>query len=185
MRGSIPRLQHCFLIKGVFVRVWVPLFATQANGVKILRPWHLSNLNHLSWIAQTARGSPGASAQYWAVSDRQPKLYYQRTNKHYFYPKDDINISLTCSFVCTKLTKLILRTNMYYLYPQANGAVASTQAAGASAASSLIVAGAQGNHLCKTTRLPKVFFESGEECSKLWWSLTRRNTHSTKRDRIR
>ena len=40
------------------------------------------------------------------------------------------------------------------------------------------------NHLSNTTRLPQVFFESGEWCSPLRWSLAQHKTHN-KRGRIR
>ena len=37
----------------------------------------------------------------------------------------------------------------------------------------------RGNNLSNTTCLTQAFFKRGEECSKLRWSLTRRNTHKT------
>ena len=37
----------------------------------------------------------------------------------------------------------------------------------------------RGNHLSNTTCLTQAFFKSGEECSTLWCSLTRRKTHKT------
>ena len=37
----------------------------------------------------------------------------------------------------------------------------------------------RGNHLSNTTCLTRAFFKSGEECSTLWCSLTRRKTHKT------
>ena len=36
-----------------------------------------------------------------------------------------------------------------------------------------------GNHLSDTTCLTQALFKRGEECSKVWCSLTRRNTHKT------
>ena len=37
----------------------------------------------------------------------------------------------------------------------------------------------RGSHLSNTTCLTHVFFKCGDWCSKLRWSLTRRNTHKT------
>ena len=42
----------------------------------------------------------------------------------------------------------------------------------------------EGNHLSNTTRLTWVLCSSGEECSKLWRSLTRRRTQN-KQGRVR
>ena len=42
-----------------------------------------------------------------------------------------------------------------------------------------ILCGPRGNHLSNTTCLTLVFIERGEECSKLWCSLTRRKTPKT------
>ena len=43
----------------------------------------------------------------------------------------------------------------------------------------LLFSRVRGNHLSNTTCRTQVFFKSGEECGKAWWSLTRRTTHKT------